>query len=454
MTASHDGTARSWENKIGSQIAELKGHQHIVQSATFSAGGTKVVTASTDGSAIIWNWRGSSQLLKLVGHTGPVTTASFSPNDKHVVSGSDDRTGRVWDSDTGNATRGPARPRRWHLGRKIQSGRGSIPTASYDGTARLWSGSTFELTAVLKGHEDHVLDASFSSDGRRIVTASHDQTARVWDAETGAALLVLRGHEHRVAAAVFDPRETRHDRILGRHRAALGWRNRPISRSPEPSRGLCGCRGLQYGRRTSGDGRNRQECTAVGCGNGQSRLRRFRVTRARSRRSYSARTASDFVTASDDGTARLWDVETSKTIAVLAGHDGAVTTAMFSGSGDALVTGSIDNTARVWRIFPHTQAIVDFAKETASRCLTPEERKQFFLAVEPPRWCITGPSREQVTDIVKWNGKPPYRTEEWTQWLAATDAARAKGQNAPQVPLPGGTINLLTPARDQIRFDR
>jgi hypothetical protein len=161
------------------------------------------------------------------------------------------------------------------------------------------------------------------------------------------------------------------------------------------------------------------------------------------------------VTASDDGTARLWDVETSKTIAVLSGHDGAVTTAMFSGSGDALVTGSIDNTARVWRMFPHTQATVDFAKETASRCLTPEERKQFFLAVEPPRWCITGPSREQATDIATWNGKPPYRTQEWTQWLAATDAARAKGQSAPRVPLPTGTIDLLRPrARPNPFFDR
>ncbi|WP_310497343.1 WD40 repeat domain-containing protein, partial [Sandarakinorhabdus sp.] len=54
------------------------------------------------------------------------------------------------------------------------------------------------------------------------------------------------------------------------------------------------------------------------------------------------------VTGSEDGTARVWDTATGKTIAVLKGHDAPVTSAAFSPDGRRVVTASFDSTARVW----------------------------------------------------------------------------------------------------------
>ena len=54
------------------------------------------------------------------------------------------------------------------------------------------------------------------------------------------------------------------------------------------------------------------------------------------------------VTASDDGTARLWDGERGPEIAVLQGHTDTVRSAAFSPDGKRVVTASIDNTARLW----------------------------------------------------------------------------------------------------------
>ncbi|MBP0006772.1 MAG: hypothetical protein J7642_24165, partial [Cyanobacteria bacterium SBC] len=53
------------------------------------------------------------------------------------------------------------------------------------------------------------------------------------------------------------------------------------------------------------------------------------------------------VTASDDGTARLWDSQGNE-LAVLGGHQDWVRSAQFSPDGERLVTASDDGTARLW----------------------------------------------------------------------------------------------------------
>jgi WD40 repeat protein len=61
------------------------------------------------------------------------------------------------------------------------------------------------------------------------------------------------------------------------------------------------------------------------------------------------------ITASCDMTARLWDVATTKEIAVLRGHKNNVFDAAFSPDGTRIVTASGDNTARIWDVATATQ---------------------------------------------------------------------------------------------------
>jgi hypothetical protein len=44
-----------------------------------------------------------------------------------------------------------------------------------------------------------------------------------------------------------------------------------------------------------------------------------------------------------------------------------------------VVTASDDGTARLWRVFHTTQELIDYARSIVPRQLTPEERKAFFL---------------------------------------------------------------------------
>ncbi|WP_414220828.1 WD40 repeat domain-containing protein [Cupriavidus necator] len=56
------------------------------------------------------------------------------------------------------------------------------------------------------------------------------------------------------------------------------------------------------------------------------------------------------VTASDDKTARVWELTTGQVIAQLNGHQAPVRSAAFSPDGQRVVTASYDKTARVWNV--------------------------------------------------------------------------------------------------------
>ncbi|HET6841065.1 MAG TPA: winged helix-turn-helix domain-containing protein [Candidatus Angelobacter sp.] len=159
-----------------------------------------------------------------------------------------------------------------------------ILTASSDHTARIWNCANGNLLATLD-HADSVTFAAFSPAGDRIVTASSDHTARIWSVTDGHLLAVLRGHLNAIGRAVFSPN--------GRLLATLQGHSLGV-----------------YLAQFSPDGQL-------------------------------------IVTASYDGTARVWNVTNGRSVNVLQ-HDGFVQYAEFSPDGKRIATASWDHTARLW----------------------------------------------------------------------------------------------------------
>ena len=92
-------------------------------------------------------------------------------------------------------------------------------------------------------------------------------------------------------------------------------------------------------------------------------------------------------------------------------HDLPVAHAAFSPDGARIVTASADKTARLWDIKADPSNLVSRARAAMPRCLTPSQRKAYFLRPEPPVWCI---------EMGKW----PYNSPEWKQWLADRQAGK------------------------------
>ena len=72
------------------------------------------------------------------------------------------------------------------------------------------------------------------------------------------------------------------------------------------------------------------------------------------------------LTGSEDNTARLWDAATGKAVATLAGHTAAVRAVAFSPDGTRVLTGSEDKTARLWDAATG-KAVATLAGHTGSR---------------------------------------------------------------------------------------
>ncbi len=358
VTTSEDNTARLWDVETGGVLAVLEGHVAAVFSAAFSPDGAHVVTASTDYTAGLWDTMTGALIAKLRGHEGMVWSAAFSPDGARVVTASDDGTARLWDAQTGaeivkfeghensvmTATFSPDGTR--------------VVTASMDYTARLWGAETGTEIAVLKGHEDRVRTAAFSPDGARVVTASYDKTARLWDAETGAEITVLVGHQGNVGRAAFSP-----DSMLV---VTASWDNTARLWDAKTGAEITALVGHEAGVNSavfSPDGARVATASRDGArlwvaetGAEIAMLEGHEVVgllvMAIGPGSYVRSAAFDpngarVVTASDDGTARLWDAKTGAWIAELV-HEGRVNTAVFSPDSAHVVTASTDRTARLW----------------------------------------------------------------------------------------------------------
>lgn len=92
------------------------------------------------------------------------------------------------------------------------------------------------------------------------------------------------------------------------------------------------------------------------------------------------------VTAGKDKTARVWEALTGNEVAILRGHEGEITNAQFSPDGKYIVTASDDGTVRVY--LAHSEDLIALAKTRVTRDLTCEERVQYL---HEDRVCATPP---------------------------------------------------------------
>jgi len=178
------------------------------------------------------------------------------------------------------------------------------------------------VLSTLAGHTGDVFGAVVSPSGDRILTHSCDRTVRLWarkDSRWNSAIGPIP-HRGTVRAAAFSHTGDRFVTGVGKLTPRM-WTNDPDVKSDFTARifDLTGA------------------LLAVLKGHADS------ITTV----CFSPIDDNLVLTASLDGTARLWDVKQARCLATLV-HNKVVRSAVFSPRGDRIVTASLDRWARVW----------------------------------------------------------------------------------------------------------
>jgi len=317
----------------------LEGHTDVVKFAAFNARGDRVVTASLDKTARVWN-RISGQLVFELPHDGPVLSAAFDEDDRSIVTASG-KTGHIWDARTGNRLHSLV----GHTGRLFSAlfsadGR-RVVTASTDGTARIWDSKTGEQLREFGRDNAPLTHATFAPDGKRVVTASTDWQARVWNVEDSEALHTLREHEGTVMSAEFD-----------------SGGERIVTASVDTT-------------------------VRVWDAQAGTLLKTFQSEPAQALESASFSPDNRYLlVAASDGSVRVMDATNGATLIVLHRHGDAIKWAAYDAVGRQIVTASADGTARVWQI----QTDLESKIELACKLLEPlSDEEQSELAAACPQ---------------------------------------------------------------------
>jgi F-box/WD-40 domain protein MET30 len=217
------------------------------------------------------NWRrGRCTVRILKGHTDGVMCLQFNETLSHpafpvLITGSYDRTVRVWNMETGeelHCLKGHTR-----AVRALQFDEVKLITGSMDGTLKVWDWRRGKCIRTLTGHTEGVVCLNF--DSNVLASGSVDSTIRVWNLRTGGAF-TLRGHTDWVNAVQL-------------------WDSNGRQASPEVSTLFDGSR--------SPPGASCGPCIDPG---------------------------KMLFSASDDGTIKLWDLTLRTCVRVFTGHVGQV----------------------------------------------------------------------------------------------------------------------------------
>jgi WD40 repeat protein len=316
VTAGEDGVVQSYDTSTWKPSGEPFTADVDFLSVAFTPDGERVLAGTGDGRVFLWDADDGSELGAPIEAHGSddVWELAIDPAGRSVATASSDGTVKVWSLDTGALEATPfvdaagVRSLEGAAGIAWSPDGTTLWVSGEDGLVHEWDRETeTELGSSATGHEDLVSDASISSDGTVLATLGRDQDVRLWDIGAGEPITQL------------------------------------VVEVEEPL----------FGVAVSGDGR----LTAAGDGNGVVHV----VDAAGDTIELEGHEGRVFgvaflpddrlVTAGDDGSIRLWDASTGRSIEVVeAAAPEPFTSVAVSESGATLATSSIDGVIRVWSV--------------------------------------------------------------------------------------------------------
>eukprot|EP00746_Dinoflagellata_sp_MGD_P000744 gnl/MRDRNA2_/MRDRNA2_101349_c0_seq1.p1 gnl/MRDRNA2_/MRDRNA2_101349_c0~~gnl/MRDRNA2_/MRDRNA2_101349_c0_seq1.p1 ORF type:complete len:673 (-),score=124.74 gnl/MRDRNA2_/MRDRNA2_101349_c0_seq1:99-2018(-) len=162
------------------------------------------VSGSADGSVKIWNFRSQECIGTCVGHDGPVHTLDCDFLRRRALSGGGDGVLRIWDIENCEQIFALFGHSRAVLSARADFFRLKAVSSSADGTVKMWDLKDKVCLHTLEGHEERIPVCRVDFVRQAALTCSWDGTLRLWDLKRRYCRQLLKGHTDRVYALAAD----------------------------------------------------------------------------------------------------------------------------------------------------------------------------------------------------------------------------------------------------------
>ena len=194
----HDGYIFSaWDYK---QKHDPVHHKDLVTFVRFSPDGSKLITGSSDRCGVIWSLKGAPN-LSLMGHVNDITCGFFSADEKTVFTTSLDGTVKAWNLDIYH---GPLFKASHVSDIEIQPNGKHLCSVGKDSTLSVWglSDQGGELIASKKFFSQ-LSKPAFSRNSTKILCVTSRNTTITWDWQAQNMPVIMNGHTDTITAAGF-----------------------------------------------------------------------------------------------------------------------------------------------------------------------------------------------------------------------------------------------------------
>jgi WD40 repeat protein len=415
-SGSLDETIIVWDVKTHLRLQTLTASHKPIRAVAFSPGeGTQLAAVTQDNSLFVWDLTAAKENPKeLEGRPGMLRTIAFSSDGERMGSVTFDT--RVWDANTvlyghtGAVTSVAVHP----LGKILASSGGYLDDNSHNflGEIRLWDlEQPKKLPRRLLGHSGPVRAIAFSSDGKYLLTGGEDEKARLWDVESETVRQVYEHHKAWINAVALQPNGDMAASASEDGKAVLwdlGAKRPPIElfHGGRPVR----CVAFSPDGKTLVTG-------AVGGAVKMWDVATGKEKRAIPNAHQFGTTAVAFspsgqflATAGEDQIIRLWPLGDEKLPMEYEGHTDTVTAIVFDETGKRLFSSSVDMTVKVWDTDPGNFATSeDQGKSTTGQetlTLRGHTGSVTCLAIAPDGRRLMSGSWDQTIRIWEAGGPP------------------------------------------------
>ncbi|MCW5910405.1 MAG: caspase family protein [Cyclobacteriaceae bacterium] len=377
-------------------------HVEDITSADISADGKKILT-STGKVVTLYSEKGDSLLTINPQPAGEITQAKFKLSGREILVACDNNVVLIYDAisgkkkgeltgflnqrDKGGLTYNPnsywdsyiARYVRYRNNLLLSRDGKTLLKGKFGNKLKSWDIATGKTKMEFTGHQKTALCYQYSADGKKLLTGGGDGSLMLWNVEKGDTILSIKSYQQPVFDVHFNSDETQiisssWDGTLKIHDARTGKRLHYFElKEGSAYVSMFSKNDLYVFTATLGDNTDKLQMREV---DSKKTVRTFEGHTDVVASLASSKDGKRLLSASWDGSIRLWDIATGLAEKKLSGHQGAVHVALFNHTETGIYSAGADRIIRYWDV--NTDKVLktyeSHVAEITSLILTPDEK--------------------------------------------------------------------------------